>query len=127
MNNEKIKQYEAEMDRNYSGACAVMVSLRSVTFFQQIPFTRHNLYQLYLFLRGMHKRSIEINDELVDEEKEQKQHEIDLLMDEAEQYDMSKMTSDPYYPHRITDTEEMLEFVVKAMEMMARLQKILMC
>lgn len=127
MNIEKIRYYEAEIIGNSSGALAVMNSWNSVMCPWKIPFTKNDLHQLYNFFKASYKRIIERNDKLTDEKKEQKKRDIDLLLEEAEQYDMSKMTSEPYYPHIVKDQAEIVKFIAKIIEVNARLWKIFMC
>ena len=127
MNIEKIRYYEAEIIGNSSGAMAVMNSWNSVMCPLTISFTKNDLHQLYNFFKACYKRIIERNDKLTDEEKEQKKRNIDLLMEEAEQYDVSKMTSDPYYTCILKDKAEIVKFIAKVIEVNARLRIIIMC
>ena len=127
MDVEKIRYYEAEIIGNSSGAMAVMKSWNSVMCPWTIPFTKNDLHQLYIFFKASSTRIIEMKDKVTDEEKEQKKRDIDLLLEEAEQFDMSKMTSDSYYPRIIKDQAEIVKFIAKVIEVNARLQMIFKC
>lgn len=128
MNQLKLLEYETEMAKNFSGVMAVTNSLLSASCNAIIiPFTKDDLHRLYDYFRAAFKCQIENNDNFNDQEKEKRKHEIDALLHVAEEFDKSKMTSDPYYPLRpwVINASERTVFYVMAGSMIASLKKIL--
>ena len=116
------------MTENYSGVMAVINSLLSACYNPIIiPFTKGNLHRIYDYFMAAFKCQIEQNDNFNDQEKEKRKHEIDALLHVAEEFDKSKMTSDPYYPLRPWEINisEKTAFYIMAGSMIASLKKIL--
>lgn len=124
MNTIKIKQHKADLANNYAGVLAVRKSLNSLIFRQIIPFTKNDLHCLYICIKAVMKMEVEMNDKLSEHKKKQKSLALDLLLDEVEQLDQSNMTSDSYYPRAMTNHDEIIRFMVKALDLLFRIQNI---
>lgn len=124
MNKIRINQHKADLANNYAGVLAVRNSLDSLLFRQIIPFTKNDLHCLYICIKAVMKMEIEMSGKLSENEKSQKSLTIDLLMDEVEHLDLSSMTSDPYYPRAITNTDEIARFTAKVLIILFRIQNI---
>lgn len=128
MNQSKLTKYELKMTDNLSGVKAVMDSLYSALCEPIIkPFSKDDLHRLYDYFKAMFKHHIEKNEFWSDEEKELKKTGIDTLLGIGENFDQSKMATDPYYPPRpnqISITERSL-FSIMAQSIIASLKKIL--
>ena len=128
MNQSKLTKYELKMTDNLSGVKAVMDSLYSALCEPIIkPFSKDDLHRLYDYFKAMFKHHIEKNEFWSDEEKELKKTGIDTMLGIGENFDQSKMATDPYYPPRpnqISITERSL-FSIMAQSIIASLKKIL--
>jgi len=128
MNKLKLLEYEAKMTESFSGVIAVTNSLLSARFNPVVvPFTKNDLHQLYDYFKSAFKCQIEKNDNFTDQEKEKRKHELEMILHVAEDYDKSKMTSDPYYPLRpwAISVSEKTAFYIMADSIFASLKKIL--
>lgn len=128
MDKSKLAKYEFEMANNFSGVKAVTDSLYSALCEPIIkPFTKDDLHRLYDYYKAMFKHQIENDDSHTDDDKESRKKGIDALLFIGEQYDLNKMTSDPYYPPRQNQINifDRIVFSILANSIITGLKKIL--